>query len=666
MSFLAQVTYTGNGSTTQYSIPFEFIDSTHVKAFIDGVVTSAFTISSSTLTFTTAPANASTIRIERQTPTDARLIDFTDGSVLTEQDLDKSADQNFYIAQEITDDSASKLGLDTDDKYNANNKIIKNVADPVDNTDAVNKQFISTNLPNITTVAGISSDVTTVANNDANITAVANDATDIGTVALNMPSVTTVATNINDVIKVADDLNEAISEVETVANDLNEATSEIEVVANNIVNVNTVGTINADVTTVANNETDIQTLADLEDGTVTTNGLSTLAGLNTEIQGVYNIRTNVTNVDTNSANVNLVAGQISPTNNVSAVSAVATEIGTLGALGTEITNLNNIRTDITGVNTISADVTAVNNNSANITAVNNNETNINAVNANETNINAVKTNEANINAVNANSANINTVAGLDTEITALGASGTVASINTVATNINSVNSFANTYLGDSATAPTLDPDGSALDLGDLYFDTASDTMKVYSSGGWINAGSAVNGTANRFKYTATASQTTFTGADDNANTLAYDAGFIDVYLNGIRLVNGTDFTATSGTSIVLTTAAALNDILEVVAFGTFELSNFSIGSANDVSLAGVTDGQVLTWNASASSFQPGNASSAEVYGFNKDASGNLIVTTTDGGNDNISSSTFANFDDVLFSASGFTFSLSNGELIATI
>jgi hypothetical protein len=440
-----------------------------------------------------------------------------------------------------------------------------------------------------------------------------------------MPSVTTVATNINDVIKVADDLNEAISEVETVANDLNEATSEIEVVANNIVNVNTVGTINADVTTVANNETDIQTLADLEDGTVTTNGLSTLAGLNTEIQGVYNIRTNVTNVDTNSANVNLVAGQISPTNNVSAVSAVATEIGTLGALGTEITNLNNIRTDISGVNTISAEVTAVNNNSA----------------------------------------NINTVAGLDTEITALGASGTVASINTVATNINSVNSFANTYLGASATAPTLDPDGSALDLGDLYFDTVSDTMKVYSSGGWINAGSAVNGTANRFKYTATASQTTFTGSDDNSNTLAYDAGFIDVYLNGIRLVNGSDFTATSGTSIVLTTGASVNDILEIVAFGTFSLSNFSITDANDVPALG-SAGQALVVNSGATALEFSNASSAEVYGFHKDSNGDLIVTTTNQGDDNISSATYATFDDVLFSASGFTFSLNNGELIATI
>jgi hypothetical protein len=52
-------------------------------------------------------------------------------------------------------------------------------------------------------------------------------------------------------------------------------------------------------------------------------------------------------------------------------------------------------------------------------------------------------------------------------------------------------------------------------------------------------------------------------------------GFLDVYLNGIRLVNGSDFTASSGSSIVLTTGASASDILEVVAFGTFQLANFS-------------------------------------------------------------------------------------------
>ena len=68
----------------------------------------------------------------------------------------------------------------------------------------------------------------------------------------------------------------------------------------------------------------------------------------------------------------------------------------------------------------------------------------------------------------------------------------------------------------------------------------------------------------------------------------------------------------------------------------------------------------------------GLSSSAEIYGFTMtDANSDgvldsLSVTTTNQGQDNISSATYAGFDDVIFAASGFTFSLSNGELIATI
>jgi hypothetical protein len=159
-------------------------------------------------------------------------------------------------------------------------------------------------------------------------------------------------------------------------------------------------------------------------------------------------------------------------------------------------------------------------------------------------------------------------------------------------------------------------------------------MKVYSSSGWITAASAVNGTAARFKFTATASQTTFTGADDNTNTLAYDSGFMDVYLNGIKLVSGAsnDYVATNGTSIILNSGAAANDILEAIAYGTFELANFSIDDANDVQTTGVQDGQVLLYNSSAGQFQPGNASSAEVYGFEKYfAPSTINVSVTDSG-----------------------------------
>ena len=611
------VRYTGNGTTTTYAIPFSYRSAEDLSTTVAGVNVTAYTLDAAgtNLTFTTAPANNAAIEIRRTTSQNTKLVDYVSGSVLTENDLDTDSDQAFYMSQEAIDKAGDVISLDNVDfNWDIQNKRLKNVADPVDNTDAVNKQFISTNIPNITTVAGIASDVTTVANNNANITAVAADATDIGTVATNISSVNTVATNINDVIAVANDLAEAVSEVETVANDLNEATSEIDTVATNITNVNTVGTNIANVNTVAGVNTDV----------------TTVAGISADVTGVAGISTAVTNVNSNSTNINAVNANSA---NINTVAGISSDVTSVANISSDVAAVENIASNVTTVAGISSDVTSVAGISSNVTTVASNNANVSAVGGAITNVNNV--------------------------------GGSIASVNTVASNLASVNSFANTYLGASATAPTQDPDGSSLDLGDLYFDTASDTMKVYSSGGWLNAGSAVNGTANRFKYTATASQTTFTGSDDNSNTLAYDAGFIDVYLNGIRLVNGSDFTATSGTSIVLTTGASVNDILEIVAFGTFSLSNFSITDANDVPVLG-SAGQALVVNSGGTALEFSNASSAEVYGFHKDSNGDLIVTTTNQGVDNISSATYATFDDVLFSASGFTFSLNNGELIATI
>ena len=333
---------------------------------------------------------------------------------------------------------------------------------------------------------------------------------------------------------------------------------------------------------------------------------------------------------------------------------------------TNIDTVAGISANVTTVAGISANVTSVAGNSSNINSVASNSTNINTVAGISADVTSVAGNSSNINSVASNSTNINTVAAANSNITSV--AGSIASINTAADNLSDINAFANIYLGPRATAPALDPDGSALDVGDLYFDTVSQTMKVYSSSGWIPAGSSVNGTSSRFTYTVSSSTTTITGADDNANTLAYDAGFIDVYLNGVKMVNGTDVTVASGTSIVFASPIGVSgtDVVDIIAFGTFQLANFSINDANDVSTGGVTDGQVLTYNSSSGVFQPGNASSAEVYGFNKNSSGELIITTTNSGTDSIDAATYASFDDVLFAASGFTFSISNGNLVATI
>ena len=145
----------------------------------------------------------------------------------------------------------------------------------------------------------------------------------------------------------------------------------------------------------------------------------------------------------------------------------------------------------------------------------------------------------------------------------------------------SFDSFDDRYLGAKATAPALDNDGDALITGALYFDTSSELMYVYTGSSWVAAGSAVNGTSSRQTYTATASQTTF--------AITYDLGFVDVYLNGVKLLAGTDFTATNGTSVVLTTGATAGDIVDIVAYGSFELANTYTQAAADAKFAQVAN-----------------------------------------------------------------------------
>jgi len=81
-----------------------------------------------------------------------------------------------------------------------------------------------------------------------------------------------------------------------------------------------------------------------------------------------------------------------------------------------------------------------------------------------------------------------------------------------------------------------------------------------------------------------------------------------------------------------------------------------------------TDGHFLQYKDNSDQLTWAQASSPEVYGFNTDANGNLQVTTTNGGADNISAATYAAFEDVVFAATGITFSLdlTTGNLIATI
>ena len=409
-------------------------------------------------------------------------------------------------------------------------------------------------------------------------------------------------------------VSSGIANINTVA----AAIANVNTTATNISNVNTVAGISADVTSVANIDSNVTTVAGISANTTTVAGIAsnvtTVAGISANVTTVAGIASNVTTVANNNTDVSTVATNVTDLQTVadeidnnnlqtvandiaavitaaddlneatSEIDTVANSIANVDLVGGSIANVNTVATNIANVNTTATNI-------ANVNTVGGISANVTTVAGISANVTTAATNNANITTVAGISGNVTTVAGISANVTTV--AGISADVTTAATNVTA---FNNTYLGAQSSAPTQDPDGSALDLGDLYFDTTSNTMKVYAQSGWTAAGSSVNGTADRFNYTATAGQTTFTGADANGNSLAYDSGYADIYMNGVKLAPA-DYTATSGTSIVLASGAALNDTLEIIAYGTFTLSTHYTKTQSDARYVNVA-GDTVTGNLS--------------------------------------------------------------------
>lgn len=130
----------------------------------------------------------------------------------------------------------------------------------------------------------------------------------------------------------------------------------------------------------------------------------------------------------------------------------------------------------------------------------------------------------------------------------------------------------NIKLRRSATSGAI-PTTANLDLGELAINTydgklflkknVSGTESIVEIGSSTESQEAV---WTEYVYTATAAQTTFSGSDDNSNTLSYTPLFLQVFLNGVLLDNGTDYTATSGASVVLVNAASAGDLVQIASF----------------------------------------------------------------------------------------------------
>jgi hypothetical protein len=97
--------YTGNGSTTNYSFTFPYLDTTDIKATLGGSATTAYSLlNATTVRFDSAPANSTAIRIYRDTSFDNPKATFYPGSAIRAGDLNDNTLQNLYVSQEANVD----------------------------------------------------------------------------------------------------------------------------------------------------------------------------------------------------------------------------------------------------------------------------------------------------------------------------------------------------------------------------------------------------------------------------------------------------------------------------------------------------------------------------------------------------------------------------------
>lgn len=101
MAAYSYVQFAGDGVTTTFTVPFQYLDKSHVTATVAGLVTPFSWLTDSTISITPAPTGL--VEIRRRTPKDTPAVDFSDGSVLKEKDLDLLATFGLYCAQEAQD-----------------------------------------------------------------------------------------------------------------------------------------------------------------------------------------------------------------------------------------------------------------------------------------------------------------------------------------------------------------------------------------------------------------------------------------------------------------------------------------------------------------------------------------------------------------------------------
>ena len=311
----------------------------------------------------------------------------------------------------------------------------------------------------VSTVSGISADVSTVAAVDTNVTNVSSISTDVTTVSGISGDVTTVAGS----------------------------DTSVNTVATNIADVNTVSSVSPDVVTVAGVSTDVTTVAGVSLDLTTVAGIetdvTTVANAQADVVNVSSISTDVTNVSSISTDVTTAADNITAIQNAPAEAQAAADSADAAAVSESNASTSESNAATSESNALTSENNAASSeNLANQWAEEAEDVEV-TTGAYSSKHHAIKSSDSASAAAtsesNAATSESNALASENAAFNSKNAAQT-AEVNAEDT----LNAFQNQYQGDFANDPTQRPDGTALQPGDIHFNTTSDRLRVYDGTEW--------------------------------------------------------------------------------------------------------------------------------------------------------------------------------------
>lgn len=144
------INYTANGSVTSFAYPFQVLDASDLKVYVDGaiqdtgyILTGIGNASGGSVNFTIAPVSGAVVRLVRVT-TINRITDYVEGGYVQAEVLDTDFDRAVMMIQEI---DALTIRESSSGAIDIENRPLINVPAPINNSDAVNKAYVDVTIP---------------------------------------------------------------------------------------------------------------------------------------------------------------------------------------------------------------------------------------------------------------------------------------------------------------------------------------------------------------------------------------------------------------------------------------------------------------------------------------------------------------------------------------